>query len=208
MGFYSEHILPPLLDVACGMKAVSRQREKVVPLATGDVLEIGIGSGLNLPWYNTERVNRIWGLEPSAAMRERAQKKYDALGMTIPLDFIDLPGEQIPLPDNVADTIVMTYTLCTIPEPDKALANMLRVLKPEGRLLFCEHARAPDLGVQQWQDRLNRPWRRVAGGCNMNRPILDLISDNGFTIQESDEMYVPGPKILTFNVWGSAVIAA
>ncbi|MEM7765824.1 MAG: class I SAM-dependent methyltransferase [Pseudomonadota bacterium] len=208
MGFYSEHILPPLLDVACGMKAVSRQREKVVPLATGDVLEIGIGSGLNLPWYNTERVNRIWGLEPSAAMRERAQKKYDALGMTIPLDFIDLPGEQIPLPDNVADTIVMTYTLCTIPEPDKALANMLRVLKPDGRLLFCEHARAPDRGVQQWQDRLNRPWRRVAGGCNMNRPILDLISDNGFVIQESDEMYVPGPRILTFNVWGSAVIAA
>lgn len=205
MGFYEQTILPPLLDFACGMKAIGKQREKVVPLATGDVLEIGIGSGLNLPYYDANKVSRIWGLEPSQAMRDRATKKYQALGCRIPLDFIDLPGEQIPLPDSVADTVLMTYTLCTIPEPAKALAGMKRVLKPGGKLLFCEHAQAPDAGVRQWQDRLNRPWRKLAGGCNMNRPILDLLEDNGFTLETQDEMYVPGPKILAFNVWGTAV---
>lgn len=206
MGFYDQRILPRVLDFACGMSAVQKQREKIVPLAEGAVLEIGIGSGLNLPYYDATKVNRIWGLEPSQAMRDRAVKRYHDIGCDIHLDFIDLPGEQIPLPDKSADTILMTYTLCTIPDPETALAGMRRVLKPGGKLLFCEHAEAPDRSVADWQHRLNRPWRRLAGGCNMNRPILDLISDSGFTVIQEDEMYIPGPRILSFNVWGSAVI--
>ncbi|MEN7343206.1 MAG: class I SAM-dependent methyltransferase [Pseudomonadota bacterium] len=206
MGFYSENILPRLLDFACGVNAINKQREKIVPKASGDVLEIGIGSGLNLPWYDAANVSRIWGLEPSPAMRARAMARYEEIDCQIPLAFIDVPGEQLPLPDNSADTILMTYTLCTIPDPETALDNMRRVLKPGGKLLFCEHARAPDGSVSRWQDRLNRPWKRIAGGCHMNREITDILTDNGFSISQLDEMYVPGPKVLSFNVWGEAVI--
>lgn len=205
MGIYERWVLPRLINLACGTSPVQKQRAKIVPRARGDVLEIGIGSGINLPFYDPAKVNRIWGLEPSLGMRKLAEKRWHKIGCRIPLDFIDLPGEQIPLPDNVADTIVMTYTLCTIPDPEKALAGMRRVLKPDGQLLFCEHARAPDSNVQRWQDRLNPPWKKIAGGCHMNRPILDLLRNAGFALQEQEEMYLPGPRILGFNVWGVAV---
>lgn len=206
MNWYERVILPRLLDAACSIKPIRRQRAKVVPRATGDVLEIGIGSGLNLPFYDRSKVSRIIGLEPSAPMRERARATHAREAPALPLEFIDLPGEEIPLADHSVDTVLVTYTLCTIPEPERALAGMRRVLRPGGRLIFCEHARAPDAGVARWQDRLNRPWRAIAGGCNMNRDMTKLLTRSGFSIDDLETMYLPGPRILSYNVWGSALV--
>jgi ubiquinone/menaquinone biosynthesis C-methylase UbiE len=202
VGFYSERVLPHLINWACSTNPNQKQREKIVPLATGDVLEIGFGSGLNLPFFDTDKVRKIWGLEPSEGMRRKAQPMVDAAGIEV--EFIDLPGEQIPLESNSVDTVLVTYTLCSIPDAIAALEGMRRVLKPGGKLLFCEHGVAPDRKVRRWQHRLNSPWRRIAGGCNMNRDIPDLIRKGGFEITVDERMYVPGAKILSYNYWGVA----
>lgn len=202
MGWYEKHVVPTLIDIACSARPVRKQREKIVPRARGDVLEIGIGSGLNLPYYDREKVSHIWGLEPAEEMREKTRRRLR--GDTLPVDFIDLPGEQIPLQNNSVDTVLLTYTLCTIPDPVTALEGMRRVLKPGGQLLFCEHGRAPDAGVQKWQDRLNGAWCRLAGGCNMNRDIPALLSAGGFEIVDEQRMYIPGLKVLSYNYWGAA----
>lgn len=205
MSFYEEHILPHIIDVACSNKPTHRQREKVVPLASGNVLEIGFGSGLNLPYYDRSSVRKIWGLEPSAGMRRKALPAVRA--STLEVEFIDLPGEEIPLDNESVDTVLVTYSLCTIPDPVAALEGMRRVLKPGGRLLFCEHGRAPDDDVLRWQNRLNPGWRRVSGGCNMNRDIPALIEAAGFSIKSDERMYIPGLRVLCYNYWGSAVAA-
>lgn len=205
MRFYEERILPHFIDLACSNKPTRKQREKIVPLASGDVLEIGFGSGLNLPYYDRKAVRRIWGLEPSAGMRRKSAPAVAASGLDV--EFIDLPGEQIPLDANSVDTVLVTYSLCTIPDALAALEGMRRVLKPGGRLLYCEHGKAPDAGVFKWQNRLNRGWSRVAGGCNMNRDIPRLIETAGFRIKSDERMYIPGVKVLCYNYWGSAVAA-
>ncbi|HEY5643251.1 MAG TPA: class I SAM-dependent methyltransferase [Woeseiaceae bacterium] len=202
MSFYDDRILPHLINLACGSKPARKQREKVVPLATGDVLEVGFGSGLNLPWYDTGKVRRIWALEPAPGMRKLAQRNIDASGL--PVELIDLPGEEIPLDPESVDSVVITYTLGTIPDVRAALAGVRRVLRPGGRLFYCEHGKAPDAGVRAWQNRLNPAWRRFAGGCNMNRDIPALLNDAGFTIEEDNRMYVPGIRALSYNFWGSA----
>lgn len=204
MSWYEQHILPSLLDFACGMKAIRKQREKIVPQAAGDVLEIGIGTGLNLPYYDTAKVGRIWGLEPVQGMRDRARRRAEFGRLDV--EFIDLPGEEIPLDDASVDTVLVTYTLCTIPDTVAALAGMRRVLKPGGRMLFCEHGIAPDESIKRWQNRLNPAWKKLAGGCNMNRDMPEIISNSGFTIERDERMYVPGPKILAYNYWGSAKV--
>jgi ubiquinone/menaquinone biosynthesis C-methylase UbiE len=180
-----------------------KQREKVVPLAEGDVLEIGMGSGLNLPFYNRDKVRKVWGLEPSEGMRRFARKNLG--GANLELEMIDLPGEEIPLDTNSVDTVVVTYTLCTIPDAERALRGMLRVLRPEGKLLFCEHGLAPDEGARKWQNRINPGWRRVAGGCNVNRDIPGLLASSGFRVVVDERMYIPGIRVLSYNYWGSAV---
>jgi ubiquinone/menaquinone biosynthesis C-methylase UbiE len=202
MSFYEERILPHLTHLSCSTKPNRKQREKIVPLAEGDVLEIGFGSGLNLPHYDRGKVRRIWGLEPSEGMRRKAQPAVEASGLDV--EFIDLPGESIPLDDDCVDTILITYTLCTIPDAVTALDGMRRVLKPGGTLLYCEHGAAPDKSVRRWQDRLNPAWRRMAGGCNMNRDIPELLAIGGFEPVEAKERYIPGPKILCYNYWGTA----
>ena len=202
MAFYEDHVLPHLIDLACSTKPTRKQREKIVPLAEGDVLEIGFGSGLNLPYFDRGRVRRIFGLEPSEGMRRKAQPNVDASGLDV--EFIDLPGEEIPLEPGSVDTVLMTFTLCSIDAAEAALEGMRRVLKPGGRLLFCEHGRAPDAGVRRWQNRLNPAWKRVSGGCNMNRDIPGLIAGSGFRISTDERMYIPGPKILSYNYWGTA----
>ena len=202
MDWYERYVVPSMIDFACSTKPVRKQREKIVPRAYGDVLEVGIGSGLNLPYYDRERVRHVWGLEPSQAMREKTRRRLAV--DPLPLDFIDLPGEQIPLDDNSVDTVLLTYTLCTIPDPLAALEGMRRVLKPGGVLLFCEHGRAPDAAVQKWQDRLNGTWRRLAGGCNMNRDVPALLTSGGFTILDEERMYIPGLRVLSYNYWGAA----
>ena len=203
MGFYAEKILPHVIDLACSNKPARKQREKIVPLATGDVLEIGFGSGLNLPFYDRQRVRKIWGLEPSAGMRRKAARPAAASGLDV--EFIDLPGEEIPLQRNSVDTVLVTYSLCTIPDAVAALEGMRRVLRPGGRLLYCEHGKAPDAGVHRWQDRLNPGWRALAGGCNMNRDIPALIAAAGFRIKSDKQRYIPGIRVLSYNYWGTAV---
>ena len=203
VSFYEERILPHLIDAACSTKPTRRQREKVVPLAEGHVLEIGFGSGLNLPFYDRSRVSKIWGLEPSQGMRRKARPMVEASGLEV--EFIDLPGESIPLDKHSVDTVVVTYSLCTIPDVLVALEGMRRVLKPKGRLLYCEHGLAPDRSTRRWQRRLNPAWRRMAGGCNMNRDIPNLIRGGGFELAVDERMYVPGLRILSYNYWGVAL---
>ena len=205
MGFYDEKILPRFINLACATKPTMKQREKVVPKAAGDILEIGFGSGLNLPYYDKQKVRKIFALEPSEGMRKLAADRVSESGMDI--EFINLPGEEIPLETNSVDTVLMTFTLCTIPDAAAALEGMRRVLKPEGKLVFCEHGKAPDASVFRWQNRLNPAWRKIGGGCNMNRDIPALIEDNGFRITDDERMYIPGLRVLCYNYWGSAKIA-
>jgi ubiquinone/menaquinone biosynthesis C-methylase UbiE len=204
MSFYEERVLPHLINLACSSKPTRKQREKIVPLAEGDVLEIGFGSGLNLPFFDLQKVNKIWGLEPSAGMRRKARPMVDA--SKVDVEFIDLPGEEIPLEADSVDTVLVTYTLCSIPDANAALEGMRRVLKPGGRLLYCEHGIAPDENVRRWQSRLNPSWSKFTGGCNMNRDIVGLIQDSGFDITNDERMYIPGAKMLSYNFWGSAMI--
>jgi ubiquinone/menaquinone biosynthesis C-methylase UbiE len=203
MGFYDKHILPFLLNGAMSAKPISYQRKKVVPRAEGRVLEIGFGAGHNLPYYDAAKVTRLWALEPSLEMRARAKERLAQSSLEI--EFIDLPGEEIPLANEAADTVLVTYTLCTIPEVMKALAQMRRVLKPQGRLIFCEHGEAPDEGVRRWQRRITPIWKKIGGGCHIGRPIPKLIEEAGFTIKDMATMYLPGtPRFAGFNYWGSA----
>ena len=203
MSWYSERILPHMIDFACSASPNQKQRQKIVPDAAGDILEVGFGSGLNVPFYDPSKVRKIWALEPSPGMRRKAQPAVTLSEMDI--EFIDLPGEQIPLDDDSVDTVLVTYTLCTIPDADAALQGMRRVLKPTGRLLFIEHGKAPDEEVLRWQNRLNPVWSKIAGGCQMNRDIPALINAGGFDIKTDERMYIPGARILCYNYWGSAV---
>ncbi|MCP5089608.1 MAG: class I SAM-dependent methyltransferase [Gammaproteobacteria bacterium] len=204
MSWYEEKILPSLINVACSTKPTRRQRAKIVPRAKGDVLEIGFGSGLNLPYYDRDRVRRIWGLEPSVGMRRLAR---DAISRgSLEVELIELPGEEIPLDDNSVDTVLVTYTLCTIPEVVGALEGMRRVLKPGGELLYCEHGKAPDPGVVKWQERLNPAWKRFSGGCNIHRDIPAILDESGFVVEDDNRMYLPGLRALSYNYWGAARI--
>jgi ubiquinone/menaquinone biosynthesis C-methylase UbiE len=184
------------------MKAVGQQRQKVVPSASGRVLEIGIGTGLNLSHYQPGLVDELVGIDPELAMHRLAKKRLKQTSLEARL--VGLDAETIPLDDNSFDTIVCTYTLCSIPDPVAALLEMKRVLAADGRLLFCEHGKAPDPNVRRWQQRLNSVWGRFAGGCNLNRAIPDLLTDAGFNVDRLEEMYIPGPKFATYNYWGTA----
>lgn len=202
MSFYEDRVLPRLINIACSSKPTRKQREKIVPRAYGDVLEIGLGNGLNLPFYDRSNVRKIFGLEPSEGMRRSAARNIAESGLDVEL--IDLPGEEIPLEDNSVDSVLVTYTLCTIPDAVTALQGMRRVLKPNGHLFFCEHGKAPDDDVRKWQNRLNGAWGRFSGGCNMNRDIPALLREGGFDISDDNRMYVPGIRALSYNFWGTA----
>ncbi|MCC6847064.1 MAG: class I SAM-dependent methyltransferase [Deltaproteobacteria bacterium] len=205
MGFYARHVLPTILDWVMRQEPIRRQREKVVPRAHGEVLEVGVGSGLNLPHYDRARITKLYALDPSLELQRLARRRADAA--RLPIEFLPVSGEKIPLPDASADSIVVTYTMCTIPDVATALAEMRRVLRPGGALLFSEHGRAPDAGVARWQDRLNPLWRRLAGGCNLNRAIPDLLGDAGFALPELASLYLPGPRPWTYTYWGAATRA-
>lgn len=207
MSLYAEKILPTLIDSVCSMPAVMYLRKKIVPLAKGVVLEVGMGSGINLDLYNTEQVDFIWGLEPSLGMRQKAQGNLEK--SDIEVRWLDLPGEAIPLDDNSVDTILLTFTLCTIPDYQAALAQMLRVLKPGGQLLFCEHGLAEEKAVQKWQNRVTPYWKHLAGGCHLNRPIAEYISAAGFELLELNTVYAKKtPKIAGYIYYGAAVKTA
>jgi len=206
MGFYERHILPMFLDLAMRQRPIMRQRAKVVPRALGRVLEVGIGSGLNISFYDQAKIEKVWGLDPSLELQKMARRRAAECGLDI--EYIGLSGEEIPIDDAFFDSIVVTYTLCTIRDAPRALREMRRVLKPGGQMCFVEHGLAPDESVARWQHRLNSVWPTIAGGCNMNRPIPDLIRQAGFEIDALETMYLPGPKPLTYNYWGTAVRGA
>ena len=204
MSLYDKYVLPKFLNCACGSKPVARQRKKVVPLAEGKVLEVGIGSGLNLPFYDKSKIGELWGLDPSEELSEMARKVADSEQMEV--NFISSGAEEISLPDDHFDSVLITYTMCTIPEVIRANGEIRRVLKNGGKMIFCEHGEAPDENIRKWQKRINPIWGKIAGGCNINRKIPSLIQDSGFDIIEMEEMYLPStPKIAGYNYWGYAV---
>lgn len=202
--WYDRHVLPYVIDLACGVRPVARQRQKVVPLAQGKVLEIGIGTGLNIPFYDKQRVTTITGVDPALRMHRLARKRIAQAGLDV--DLIGLSAEKLPVDDASFDTVVCTYTLCTIPDPAAALAEMRRVLKPGGKLLFSEHGHAPDESVATWQTRLQPYWRKLAGGCMLDRDIPLLLRDAGFA-SDVQSRYLPGPKFVSYHYWGEATVA-
>lgn len=203
MGLYDKYILPCCLDKACSVGPIHKQRAKVVPHAVGTVLEIGIGSGLNLPYYDASKVDKIIGVDPDDHIWKRSAK--NRAKCDIEIERMGLSGEDIPMDDNLADTVVVTYSLCTIPDPVKALHEMARILKPGGKILFTEHGKAPDAKVAKWQSRIDPFWSKIAGGCHSGRDIPALFKEAGLTLESLDEMYIPGPRVLGYNYWGSAV---
>ena len=200
---YNKYVVPKLLDVCCSTKPIKYQRNKIVPYAKGEVLEIGIGSGLNLPYYNKSLVKKLHGLDPSEELNEIALK--NASDINLDIDFIISGAEEIKLPSKSIDTVLITYTLCTIPEFKVALKEIKRVLKDDGIMLFCEHGLAPDKKVSKWQNRINPLWGKLFGGCNINRNIPHIIQESGLNIKKLEQMYLPStPKIVAYNYWGVA----
>jgi ubiquinone/menaquinone biosynthesis C-methylase UbiE len=201
MKFYEETVLPWAINRVMAKKEFAIEREKIVPLATGQVLEIGMGSGFNIPFY-TPNVDRLFGLEPSEKLKEHASAK--AKIAPFPMEFVGLTGEEIPLDDHSINTVVSTWTMCTIPDMPKALAEIRRVLKPDGKLIFVEHGRSPDRAIRFIQNTLNPAWKRIGGGCNLNRPIDELIQEAGFQIGREDNSYMDGVNPLGFLFRGIA----
>ena len=201
MGFYQNQIVPRLINLSMRQRNLAAYRHRVVPAAEGRVLEIGVGSGLNLPFY-TQKAELVMGLDPSPKLLSMARRA--ARPASIPFDFIEGSAEAIPLEDGSVDTVVTTWTLCSIPDASRSLHEMHRVLKPAGRLLFVEHGRAPEPNVRRWQDRLTPVWKRVGGGCHLNRAIGTLVESAGFQFERIETGYMRGPRPMTFMYEGSA----
>lgn len=201
--WYDRYLLPRLIDLACGTRPIRRQRQKVVPLASGDVLEVGIGTAQNAPFYVKSRVRRIVGVDPALQMHPLALRRIRAAGLEVEL--VGLSAEKLPLPDASFDSVVCTYTLCSIADPASALAEVRRVLRPGGRLLFSEHGLAPDESVRRWQRRLQPVWGRLAGGCKLSLDVPELLEAAGF-VPRVESRYVPGPRFASFHYWGEATV--
>ncbi|MCR5874651.1 class I SAM-dependent methyltransferase [Phenylobacterium sp. J426] len=200
---YERLVLPKLLKCACSAPPIARQRAKVVPQASGKVLELGIGMGLNLGFYDAAKVESVTGVDPAPELRSIAEAAPRAEGLSVKVE--DGTAEALPFGDKTFDCVVCTFTLCSVHSPVQALAEARRVLKPGGRFLYCEHGLAPDPGVQAWQRRIEPVWKRIAGGCHLTRPVTGAIAAAGFRILRSDTMYLPRtPRPLGWNEWGEA----
>lgn len=202
MNPYQRYVLPKLIDITCSVGAVMKLRAQIVPQATGEVLEIGIGSGLNLPFYNPDTVSAIVGVDPAAQMQKLARTRADDIDIPVEIIAVDVQG--IHAASDRFDTIVMTFTLCSIADPLAALIEMARVLKPNGRLLFCEHGLAPDVTVERWQHRLTPLWKPFAGGCHLDRNIPALLAAGGFKVEALSAAYLSGPRLMSYIYSGSA----
>ena len=202
--FYETKVVPKLLTVLCNTKPNHYQRQKIVPLATGDVVEIGVGPGLNLQYYNTTNVNKVIGIDPSDELNKIAKKNANKVNLDI--EFNLSSAESIDLPTSSVDSVVCTFSLCSIPDPKKALNEIYRILKPGGKYFFCEHGISPDFFTKVFQNVTNIFYPKLSGGCHANRDIPKLIADSGLKIDEKDTMYLPGSvKFLGFNYWGVAI---
>jgi SAM-dependent methyltransferase len=202
MGLYAKYVLPKLIDTACSQPPMTDLRGRYVPRAEGRVLEIGIGSGLNLPHYS-ERATSVTGLDPAPELTSLARKRAEAAHPAV--DVLEISGEEIPADDATFDTIVCTWTLCSIPNVYQAVREMYRVARPGARFYFVEHGLSPDRGVQSWQRRIEPLWKIVGGGCHLTRKSDTLIQDAGFLLEELDSGYQPGPRWATFMTHGVAV---
>ncbi len=203
MPFYKDHVYPHLVTVLGNPKPIQKIRQRLLPFAQGTVLEIGVGPGVNFPHYDQLKVSRIYALEPNPGMIRRAEEQRRRTKLDI--EFLDLPGERIPLADGSVDTVVSTFTLCTIPGVVEAIRGIGRVLKPGGRFIFFEHGLAPDPPVRQWQERTEPFFQWAFEGCHVTRDIPSLIKEGGFDIERMDTGYVaPFPKCGTYCFWGVA----
>ena len=208
MNPWERYVVPNLVACACASKPIMKQRAKVVPQAEGRVLEVGCGSGTNFTYYNPDKVEHLYALEPSEGMLVKARRVAGALGYGNNIEFLKSGAEAVPLEDNSIDTAVITFVLCTIPDWKGALSEVRRVLKPGGKVLFSEHGLAPDEGVAKWQRRVEPVWKPLAGGCHLTRDIRKLFGESGFELQDAQTMYLPStPKIAGFVSWGAAVPA-
>jgi ubiquinone/menaquinone biosynthesis C-methylase UbiE len=199
MGLYQDHVLPHLVNVSMRNRMLAPYRQRLLSQAEGRVLEIGVGSGLNLPFYS-DRTSEVVGLDPHPKLLAMARSRSSR----IPLTTVEGSAESIPLDDGSVDTVVTTWTLCSVPEVARALAEMRRVLKPSGRLLFVEHGLAREESVQRWQHRLTPFWKRFTGGCHLDRAVAALIEQAGFDIVHLETGYMEGPRPLTFTYEGVA----
>jgi ubiquinone/menaquinone biosynthesis C-methylase UbiE len=203
MGFYARHILPHVINCACGTRPIQRQRAKVAPRVEGVVLELGFGSGRNVPFLDASKIAKLYAVEPEEGMRALSEKA--ARAAPFPVEVRAETAETLPLQRQSVDTLLVTYTLCTIPDPVSALAAARAFLKPEGKLVFCEHGRAPDADVARTQASVEPMWRRFAGGCHLTRDIPKIIADAGFRVDALETMYLPKtPRFAGFNYWGEA----
>lgn len=206
MGLYARHIGPRFVGCLCSMADIAKEREKVVPHATGVVLEIGIGPGLNLPFYDPARVDRVIGVDPGADFTKLGTTRFAM--SRVPLEIIHAPAEALPIADASIDTAVVTYTLCSVDDPRRVIAELKRVLKPDGRVLFLEHGLAHDANVARWQNRLNPVWKRLAVGCNLNRPVASALEAAGFTLREVEHYYLANaPRAVGYLCRGVGVVA-
>ena len=205
MGIYNTYVLPKMINFACSQSSTTKQREKIIPHVTGRVLEIGVGTGLNIPFYNVSKVDYVMGIDPEVANWNEG--KIDVAKLPFEYEFVEAFAEDIPADNHSFDSVVITYTLCSIPEVALAFDEIRRVMKPNGKLYFCEHGKAPDKAVLKWQNSINPMWKRIGGGCNLNRDIPSLILESGFKIQKLEEMYIPGWKPLSYNYWGTAKVS-
>ncbi|HEY3888069.1 MAG TPA: class I SAM-dependent methyltransferase [Caulobacteraceae bacterium] len=203
---YDRYVVPWLLDCACSASPIAHQRAKIVPGARGRVLELGMGSGLNLPFYDPAKVGVVEAVEPSEPLRRKAMAAASLSGLNV--EIRAGRAEALPYETAVFDTVVCTFSLCSVQDPAAALAEARRVLKPEGRLLFCEHGLAPDDGVVKWQRRIEPVWKAIAGGCHLTRPVAASIAAAGFRVETCETMYLPNtPHWAGWNEWGSAAPA-